>query len=306
MLPPLYGAAVAEQVVTDYRTAEIPPRHRALFAFVERMTQRSWEMTDHDIEALRGESLSDAEIVLWVNITALQGWWTMSADASGVPLEGGALAGPLGRTREQYEAAPEGLTGGGGGAAAARASDASGCRVATDEGTPSRHQSAARAHARWGVVPNLLRASSLCPVFLPRHLLALELLERPQSGELPARTHALVRTLAAHVNRSRAFEPTLRELIRRHTGEPDLYERLATEEAAVGADEAERGLLAFAAKVVRNAYKVTEKDALHLRELGWSDAAYVDALNTAAIQTSLDRMANALGVAADAVPLLAR
>ena len=55
----------------------------------------------------------------------------------------------------------------------------------------------------------------------------------------------------------------------------------------------------------RNAYKVTEKDALAFREVGLSDEAYVDVLDTASIQTSLDRLANALGVTPDAAPSLA-
>jgi len=42
-----------------------------------------------------------------------------------------------------------------------------------------------------------------------------------------------------------------------------------------------------------------------LGEVGPDDEAYVDILNTVSIQTSLDRLANALGVRPDPVPLLA-
>ena len=66
----------------------------------------------------------------------------------------------------------------------------------------------------------------------------------------------------------------------------------------------ERLVLDFAAKLTRNAYKVTEKDALAFREARLGDEGYVEVLNTAAIQTSLDRLANALGVAPDETPLL--
>jgi hypothetical protein len=40
--------------------------------------------------------------------------------------------------------------------------------------------------------------------------------------------------------------------------------------------------------------------------MGLDDEAYVDILNTVSIQTSLDRLANALGVEPDPVPLLPR
>jgi hypothetical protein len=40
--------------------------------------------------------------------------------------------------------------------------------------------------------------------------------------------------------------------------------------------------------------------------VGLDDEAYVDVLNTVAIQTSLDRLANVLGVRVDEQPLLPR
>ncbi len=66
----------------------------------------------------------------------------------------------------------------------------------------------------------------------------------------------------------------------------------------------ERAVLALATRFARNTYKVTEKDAISLREVGLDDEAYVDILNTVSIQTSLDRLTNTLGVRRDPVPLL--
>ena len=68
----------------------------------------------------------------------------------------------------------------------------------------------------------------------------------------------------------------------------------------------DRVVLALATKFARNTYKVTEKDAISLREAGLDDEAYVDILNTVSIQTSLDRLANVLEVRPDAKPLLAQ
>ena len=63
-------------------------------------------------------------------------------------------------------------------------------------------------------------------------------------------------------------------------------------------------VLEFARKTACSTYKITEKDAVSLREVGLDDEAYVDILNTVSIQTSLDRLANALGVRPDPTPLL--
>jgi hypothetical protein len=49
---------------------------------------------------------------------------------------------------------------------------------------------------------------------------------------------------------------------------------------------------------------VTEKDADGFRDAGLDDAAYLDVLDTTAIQNALDRLSWALGVPADTKPLL--
>ena len=51
--------------------------------------------------------------------------------------------------------------------------------------------------------------------------------------------------------------------------------------------------------------QLVTSDAQAFRENGMSDEARVEVFNTAAIQLSLDRMANCPGVAADRSPLLA-
>ena len=63
-------------------------------------------------------------------------------------------------------------------------------------------------------------------------------------------------------------------------------------------------MLTFAEKLIRNPYKITEKDAMSFRDSGLDDAAYVDVYNTVAIQTSLDRLANCVGVLPDSAVLL--
>jgi uncharacterized peroxidase-related enzyme len=309
VLPLLYPDPQTRQaLLVDAESAPLPELHREMFRFSERFVRRSWESRPEDLQRLRDAGLSEADLVNWATLGSTQTWFTMSADGGGIPLEGEALTGPgVGRTREVYEATREGLLASAGGPAA-QAPEASGVAwVATDETTDAWRETAAWADARYGFVPNLLRAVSLQPGYYRRQRMALELLERPQSGSLSARHHAMVRALVSQASRCRYSEPTTRALLERESGGPELWPRVCERgPAAEGRDPVDRVVLDFATKLARSAYKVTDKDAQSFREAGLDDEAYVDVLNTVSIQTSLDRLANVLGVAPDARAILPR
>jgi uncharacterized peroxidase-related enzyme len=300
---------VREAVLADPSTAPIPPLHRETFRFAEKFVRSSWSATPQDLDRLREAGLTDAEIVKWATLGSTQSWFTMSADGGGVPLDGEATTGAgVGRTRDSYEATTGGLLG-------ATADSAPTSRppfedslawVATDESGSGYREAARWAEQRYGFVPNLLRAVSLQPGFYPRHQLALELLESPQSRSLSLRHHAMVRVLASHLGRGRYSERTARALLSRVPDGDALADRLIKEPLDLDWTPVDRAVLSLATKFARNAYKVTEKDAIGLREVGLDDEAYVDILNTVSIQTSLDRLANVLGVQPDSLPLLAR
>jgi alkylhydroperoxidase family enzyme len=63
-------------------------------------------------------------------------------------------------------------------------------------------------------------------------------------------------------------------------------------------------VLDFASKMAANAYKVWEADAQSFRDSGLDDEAYLEVLEVVSIQSSLDRLANSLGVVPDAQPIL--
>ncbi len=306
MLLPLYpDPETREKVLEDPQTAPIPALHKEAFRFAERFVRASWEMDHADLQRLRDAGLSEAQVVLWANSGATQSWFTMSADGGGIGLDGPAVAG-IGKPRAYYEAAPEGLLAP---SAAERVritgpSQDAVAWVGIDESLPLHAAAADKAHRRYGFVPNLLRAVSLHPSVHPRDLLALELLERPQSAQLTPRLHALIRARVSHLTRSSYGAVTTRALLERETGDPALWERLGAEAALPEADSTERLVLDFATKVARSAYKITEKDAIAFREDGLGDEGYVDTLNTTSIQVAIDRLANALGVQPDERPIL--
>ena len=136
--------------------------------------------------------------------------------------------------------------------------------------------------------------------------MALDLLETPQSSSLSPAEHALARAAAVALDRCAYFEPTARALLSRQgEGLPD-YDVLGNDPAAAGRNERETCVLALTEKLIPTPYKCTEKEAQGFRDVGLDDAAYVDVFNTVAIQTSLDKLANCIGVSADAQPLLQR
>lgn len=306
MLPLLFpDENVRAKLLENAETAPIPPLQREMFRFARRFVRSSWEMGPSDLQRLRDAGLSEADIVLWAMLGSTQSWFVMNADGGGIPLDRDALTGPgVGRMREEYEAMPDGLLAevGQSGDPAARVDSTA--WVATDENADGLRETVSWAEARYGFVPNLLRAVSLQPAYYPRHQLALELLERPQADSLSPRQHALVRARVTQLLQCAYSERTTRPLLERATGDPELWEHIGEE--SYGSEPADRAVLELTAKLVRNAYKVTEKDAASFRDLGLDDEAYVDVVNTVAIQISLDRLANALGVAPDQRPVRPR
>ena len=306
MLLHIYPEAdTREKLLADPETAPIPEVHKAVFRFAKRFVRASWAMGPADLQALRDAGLSEADLVNWATLGSTQSWFTMSADGGGIPLDAGMLTGPVvGKSRELYEASAEGLLAPALGVAARTAEPSADALawVDTDESDPGYRAAAARAAARYGFVPNLLRAVSLQPRYYRRHELALELLEAPQSKGLSPRHHAMVRAIVSQLNRSQYGQVTSRALLERH-GEAGLWQRLA-QHPDPDWDPQDRVVLDFATKIARNAYKVTEKDAQSFREAGLDDEAYVDVLNTTSIQVSLERLAHALGVRPDAAPTL--
>jgi len=308
VLPQLYpDPQVVQQLLEDFEAAEIPWPHKLAWRFGKRFAQNSWEATQAQLQELRDAGIDDAEILRWAEGACVQTWWVMSADGGGVALDeftpsSGRVVG-LGR--EAYEA--ETLrTGAAPGASPSAPSQARVAWVEVDLQRTEYGQAAAWAEARYGFVPNFFKAFSLRPQLYPRHQRALELLEAPVSGSLSPRQHALVRALVSQRNRSAYGAVTSRALLERIApGEP-LWQRLGGDYTRHPWSAAERAVLDFAAKMALTSYKVTDKDPARLREVGLDDAATVEVINVVSIQSSIERAAHMLGVAADTAPLLAR
>lgn len=304
MLPTIYpDADVAKAVGEDPSTADIPEMHKAMFAMTERFVKHSWTSTADDIQHLRDLGVSDLDISEWLQIASIQTWFTSSADAGGIPLEGNAITGPVMRRERAFyhESAPENGAQISSGVDTATSTSATGWLSAPCEGEAFA-SCAAWSNERYGFVPNLMQGLSACADFYSRHQLALELLERPQSDSLPDSLHALVRARVIAMNNSHYFMPTAQAMLDRSS--PGVMMSDLASDAFAVEDPNNQMVLDFVAKMVRNPYKIVADDAQRFRDAGFDDESYIDVFNTVAIQTSLDRLANSIGVSADDRPLM--
>jgi uncharacterized peroxidase-related enzyme len=290
---------VARTVGEDPLAAPIPDLHKAVFRFAEKFVKSSWRITAADLDSLRDAGASERDVAEWLQNASIQTWFTHSADAGGIPLEGNAVTGPvLNRSRDQYHSTRP----------AAGDPDpplpvAKGAWLQSDRA--SEHYAAMQrwADTHLGFVPGMFDAISACPDFYARHQLALELLEQPQSTSLSPSLHSLVRAAVVAIDHCAYFEPTVGNRLSQHVeGDVDIA-GLVQDPATFGDDSRTQTVLQFACKMATTPYKITDRDAEGFRAVGLTDETYVDVFNTVAIQQSLDRLANSCGANADSQPL---
>lgn len=73
-----------EAVLEDFRTAPIPDREKALFAFIEKITHQSNTTTQDDIDALKEAGWTEAAIYDAITVCALFQFYNTWIDATGV------------------------------------------------------------------------------------------------------------------------------------------------------------------------------------------------------------------------------
>ena len=74
-------------IETDYRTAPLSVRERAILDYAVKLTRHPSQMVEADVEALRATGLSDGEILDVCQITAYYAYANRLVDGLGVELE---------------------------------------------------------------------------------------------------------------------------------------------------------------------------------------------------------------------------
>ena len=76
-----FSAAEVAAIVTDYRTAGLPPEDVAIMAFAQKVTVAAHTVTQADVDALRAHGLTDEEILDIVLATAARNFFSKTLDA---------------------------------------------------------------------------------------------------------------------------------------------------------------------------------------------------------------------------------
>ena len=71
----------------DYESAGLPPAEVAMLAFAEKITLRAHEVTRQDVEELRRQGLSDAEVLDIAMAAAARSFFSKVLDAVGAEPE---------------------------------------------------------------------------------------------------------------------------------------------------------------------------------------------------------------------------
>jgi len=74
----------AQSILRDYRQAQITDKERVLLDYVWKLSRRPGEMTQADIEKLRGAGWTDPQIVATVHVTAFFAYMNRVAEAFGL------------------------------------------------------------------------------------------------------------------------------------------------------------------------------------------------------------------------------
>ncbi len=73
-----------DAVLEDFRTAPIPDREKALFAFIEKVNRQSNATTQDDVDALKEAGWSEEAIYDAITVCALFNFYNTWIDATGV------------------------------------------------------------------------------------------------------------------------------------------------------------------------------------------------------------------------------
>jgi alkylhydroperoxidase family enzyme len=75
---------VVQAVLTDYRTAPVPDKDKALFAFIDKVNRTSTEIRQADVDTLHAAGWCDEAIYDAVTVCALFNFYNRWIDATGV------------------------------------------------------------------------------------------------------------------------------------------------------------------------------------------------------------------------------
>jgi uncharacterized peroxidase-related enzyme len=78
---------LVSHIESDYLTAELDDRRRAMLRYAEKLTKTPSEVTEADVDVLKRSGFSDADILAIAEVTAYYAYANRIADGLGVEVE---------------------------------------------------------------------------------------------------------------------------------------------------------------------------------------------------------------------------
>jgi uncharacterized peroxidase-related enzyme len=152
----------------------------------------------------------------------------------------------------------------------------------------------AKAEAKLGHVPNVMRAYAFRPEHFLRWFAHYDEVMRGESG-LSKAQREMIAVVVSATNRCHYCVISHSSALRLLTEDHRLPDLLATNYRHAPVEPRERAMLDFAVKVTAASHECEEADLDELRRHGWSDEDVWDIVETAAMFNFSNRMASGLG-----------
>jgi len=154
-----------------------------------------------------------------------------------------------------------------------------------------------RIQEDFGFVPNYFQALGTMPEVLSNHWALLHTIMA--DGALPRAVKEKIIMVVSGINSSSYCIAAHMEILQGFKVEKALSRKLATNYPAVPVDPKEMALYRLADKLTRHPADIQKSDADMVLEAGWSEAALIETVLTAAWANFINRVAFGLGVVAD-------
>ena len=254
-----------------------------------------------DIEALKSAGLCAKDIARVTQTASVQSHFAMSCSAAGVDEVIEGFLWPVLKFIELDEfakGAVEKLTGDSSKNVSSPTPSERSSFLEDAQARDEAYLESVREELGW--VPNLFAAVCFAPEYKDRHIYALRVLERPQTKELLPRHHAIARHCVCNFHTASYYLPTTKQILSDLEGGPSVLSALSGDVDMASLSTQDQMLIRLTEKLVCNAHLTTSQDVETAKSMmEWSDAGYIDFMNTVAIQDSFCRLSLALGIAPD-------
>ncbi len=149
-------------------------------------------------------------------------------------------------------------------------------------------------HAKMGLVPNVMKLFSLWPEAFQANMQFFETVIL-SSSELDNATKEMIALTVSKLNQCHYCVSHHANYLKQYGIQETVAEQITDDYHRAALDEKTKSLLAFAEKLTRNAYKVTDEDVQALRDQGWSDRQILEATLVAGHFNFVNRVVDGLG-----------